>query len=280
MIIRKVLNNNLLLVDEQGQEQIAMGRGLRFSYKVGDTLNESDVEKIYILKDEKNTRDYIRLLEDVPSEYAEVIQNAIQLAQEKMNKKLNEQIFVTLLDHLLYALERDEKGIVLYNRMLWEIQKFYPKEYQTGLQVLEYINKKLGRSLPDAEAGNIAFHLVNAQMAPNMEGGARNGMLMVKMLKDIFQIVQLYYKKQIDEDSINYSRFAVHMQFFLQRLLEDKMLENGVATIYDSVAREQKNAAGCVSQIQKYIRNFLKKEIPKEEQIYLIVHIARVMEDT
>ncbi|OUP19017.1 antitermination protein BlgG [Lachnoclostridium sp. An196] len=280
MIIRKVLNNNLLLVDEQGQEQIAMGRGLRFSYKVGDTLNESDVEKIYILKDEKNTRDYIRLLEDVPSEYAEVIQNAIQLAQEKMHKKLNEQIFVTLLDHLLYALERDEKGIVLYNRMLWEIQKFYPKEYQTGLQVLEYINKKLGRSLPDAEAGNIAFHLVNAQMAPNMEGGARNGMLMVKMLKDIFQIVQLYYKKQIDEDSINYSRFAVHMQFFLQRLLEDKMLENGVATIYDSVAREQKNAAGCVSQIQKYIRNFLKKEIPKEEQIYLIVHIARVMEDT
>ena len=280
MIIRKVLNNNLLLVDEQGQEQIAMGRGLRFSYKVGDTLNESDVEKIYILKDEKNTRDYIRLLEDVPSEYAEVIQNAIQLAQEKMHKKLNEQIFVTLLDHLLYALERDEKGIVLYNRMLWEIQKFYPKEYQTGLQVLEYINKKLGRSLPDAEAGNIAFHLVNAQMAPNMEGGARNGMLMVKMLKDIFQIVQLYYKKQIDEDSINYSRFAVHMQYFLQRLLEDKMLENGVATIYDSVAREQKNAAGCVSQIQKYIRNFLKKEIPKEEQIYLIVHIARVMEDT
>ena len=49
MIIRKVLNNNLLLVEENGQEQIAMGRGLRFAYKVGDTIKDSDVEKVYIL---------------------------------------------------------------------------------------------------------------------------------------------------------------------------------------------------------------------------------------
>ena len=56
MIIKKVLNNNLLLVEsENGKEQIAMGKGLRFSYKVGERLRETDVEKIYMLKDEKNT---------------------------------------------------------------------------------------------------------------------------------------------------------------------------------------------------------------------------------
>lgn len=280
MIIRKVLNNNLLLVEENGREQIAMGRGLRFSYKVGDTLKESDVEKIYTLKDEKNTRDYIRLLEDAPAEYAGTIQNAIELAQQKMNGRLNEQIFITLFDHLIYALERYKKGIVLRNRMLWEIQKFYPKEYLAGTQILEYINQELNLELPDAEAGNIAFHLVNAQIDKSEnEAGLQNGMLMVKMLKDIFQIVQLYYRKQVDEDSINYSRFVVHMQFFLQRLLEDKMLENGDCSIYASVAAEQQNASGCVGQIRKYVRNLLGKEIPREEQTYLIVHIARVMEN-
>ena len=57
MIIKKVLNNNLLLVEsENGKEQIAMGKGLRFSYKVGERLRETDVEKIYMLKDEKNTQ--------------------------------------------------------------------------------------------------------------------------------------------------------------------------------------------------------------------------------
>ena len=70
MIIKKVLNNNLLLVEsENGKEQIAMGKGLRFSYKVGERLRETDVEKIYMLKDEKNTQDYIRLLQDVPASY-------------------------------------------------------------------------------------------------------------------------------------------------------------------------------------------------------------------
>lgn len=279
MKIKKVLNNNLLLVEEGGQEQIAMGRGLRFSYKVGDELREEDVEKFYTPKNERHTRDYIRLLEDAPAGYAKTIQNAIKLAQEKMAGKLNEQIFVTLFDHLLYALERSEKGIVLQNRMLWEIQKFYPKEYLTGSQVLEYLNKELPASLPEEEAGNIAFHLVNARLHPEEpEGGIENGMRMVKMLKDIFQIVQLYYKRQIDEDGMNYSRFVIHMQFFLQRLLEDKMLRDSGVSLYDSVVRDQKNAAGCVAQIQKYIKNLLGAEIPKEEQTYLIVHIARVME--
>ena len=46
MIIKKVLNNNLLLVEsENGKEQIAMGKGLRFSYKVGERLRETDVGK-------------------------------------------------------------------------------------------------------------------------------------------------------------------------------------------------------------------------------------------
>ncbi len=282
MVIQKILNNNLLQVKgKDGEEMIAMGKGLRFSYRVGDQLKEEDVEKIYLLKDEKNKRDYIRLLEDAPAEYAEVIQDAVEMANRRMSCTLNEQIFVTLFDHLIYALERLEKGIVLQNRMLWEIRKFYPKEYLVGTEVLEYINRELGVELPEAEAGNIAFHLVNAQISSQENStSAQNGMLMVKMLKDIFQIIQLYYHYQIDENSINYSRFVIHMQFFLQRLLEDKMLEEDGASIYESVltegSAEAKKAAGCVEQIRKYIRNLLGKEISREEQIYLIVHITRM----
>ena len=282
MVVQKILNNNLLQVKgKDGEEMIAMGKGLRFSYRVGDQLKEEDVEKIYLLKDEKNKRDYIRLLEDAPAEYAEVIQDAVEMANRRMSCTLNEQIFVTLFDHLIYALERLEKGIVLQNRMLWEIRKFYPKEYLVGTEVLEYINRELGVELPEAEAGNIAFHLVNAQISSQENStSAQNGMLMVKMLKDIFQIIQLYYHYQIDENSINYSRFVIHMQFFLQRLLEDKMLEEDGASIYESVltegSAEAKKAAGCVEQIRKYIRNLLGKESSREEQIYLIVHITRM----
>ena len=142
------------------------------------------------------------------------------------------------------------------------------------------INDKLNVALPEAEIGNIAFHLVNAQIHGKEEGGAENGVLMVRMLKDIFQIVQIYYKKQIDEKSMNYSRFVIHVQFFLQRLLEDKMLKDRTVSLFDAVSLESPEAAGCVEQIRKYIKNLLGKEITREEQVYLIVHIARVTENS
>ncbi len=135
MIIKKVLNNNLLLVEsENGKEQIAMGKGLRFSYKVGERLRETDVEKIYMLKDEKNTQDYIRLLQDVPASYAEVIQDAVQMVTCKMASRLNEQIFVTLSDHLIYALERYKKGSFYKTGCFGKFRNFIRKSICWGVR--------------------------------------------------------------------------------------------------------------------------------------------------
>jgi hypothetical protein len=43
----------------------------------------------------------------------------------------------------------------------------------------------------------------------------------------IFNLVQYHFKQPIDTDSINYSRFLVHMQFFLQRLQEESWTARG-----------------------------------------------------
>ena len=250
MIIEKFLNNNMLLVNDNHEEMIVMGKGLRFHYKVGDEIRDEDIEKTYILQDSTNKNGYLQVLENAPDIYLEIVHHIIEMAQLKISSPFNKQIFVTLLDHLLYAVERYEKGIVLQNRMLWEIQKFYPNEFMLGLQAVDYINEILNVKLPEAEAGNIAFHFVNAQIKSN-DLSTENGMLMVKMLKDIFQIIQLHYGYTIDENSLNYSRFVVHMQFFLQRLLEDKMLENENDDIYYTYIIKNSSALDCVEQIEK-----------------------------
>ena len=252
-----------------------MGKGLRFHYQVGDELREEDVEKIYVLQNTSQKKEYLQMIENAPEEYLEIIQHIIDIASQRISSILNDQIFVTLLDHLLYAVERYNKGIVLQNRMLWEIQKFYPNEFIIGSQSVDYINEKLNIQLPEAEAGNIAFHFVNAQINSNTLS-TENGMLMVKMLKDIFQIIQLHYKNSIDENTINYSRFVVHMQFFLQRLLEDKMLENETDDYYYSYIIKNSTSLKCVEKIEKYINNLLNKQISRDEKIYLIVHVSRI----
>ncbi len=109
---------------------------------------------------------------------------------------------------------------------------------------------------------------MNAQIHGKEEGGAENGVLMVRMLKRYFQIVQIYYKKQIDEKSIDYSRFVIHVQFFLQRLLEDKMLKRSDRSLLDAMSLESPKAAGCVEQnSKKYIKNLLGgKRLPERNR--------------
>lgn len=275
MRVVKILNNNYILVeDANGTEYIVMGRGLRFSNRVGDELKEENIQKIFAPKDKKSIRDWQQVLEGVPEELAEAIHSAILLADDAMPGKLNEQIFITLFDHLIFALERLEKGVVLQNRLLWEVQQFYPREFALGNVIIGYLNERLKVALPEEEAGNIAFHLVNAQTEnPDME----QTLLAIRMLKDIFNIVQFSFTKKIQTDSVHYTRFVTHMQFFLQRVLDDKMLSGSELMIFEQIAAGSPESYRCANKISDYIQKSLQVEIPREELLYLTIHIARII---
>ena len=116
--------------------------------------------------------------------------------------------------------------------MLWEIKQFYPKEYQVSERVLAFLNKELSIELPEEEAGNIAFHLVNAQSGQKDMG---NTILGIKMQKNIFNIIQMTFQKKLDVNSMNYTRLVIHIQFFLQRLFEDKMLDDQGVMFYEHI---------------------------------------------
>jgi len=276
MRVVKILNNNFLLVENEfGHENIVMGKGLRFLNEVGSELNQNDVEKIFVSKNSSFAKEYIRLIEETPLKYMEVVQEIIYRANERLKGNLHDQIFMTLLDHIIYAIERYKNHIVLQNRLLWEVKKFYPKEYEIGLYSLNYLNEELDMELPDEEAGNIAFHLVNAQTDEmNME----QTMLVIRMIKDIFNILQYQLQMTIHKDSINYSRFLTHMQFFIQRILDDKMLNNHNEFLFDQIQENYQKEMECAYRVRDYVHKTLQIIITKEELMYLAIHIIRIIE--
>lgn len=74
----------------------------------------------------------------------------------------------------------------------------------------------------------IAFHLVNAK---SDEKSMKNTLLTVKLMKDIVAIIQYHFGIIIDEESLSYSRFITHLQFFIQRLLEEKMVGQKMTSV-------------------------------------------------
>lgn len=275
MIVRKILNNNLLLAaDESGHEQIVMGKGLRFLNQVGEELCQEQIQKIFVLQDESAAQRYMQLLQDIPDTFAETLEDALQLAYEQFPGKLNDQLFVTLFDHLVYAVERCRRQIVLPNRLLWEVQRFYPKEFATGEQIRALLNERLDIELPPEEAGNIAFHLVNAQTEnPDMD----RTMQAMRMLKDMYGIIQMSFGRTIDEHSLHYSRFLTHMQFFIERVLDGKMLSSADIHVLEPVLEQNPQAYACAKRIASYMQRNLQVEIPREELIYLTIHMTRIM---
>ena len=276
MKIVKVMNNSLLIVkDKNNDEVIVMGKGIGFKMKAGDEVDESKVEKTFVPNDENLTKEYTRLIEETPSEYIEIVNHIIDYSKEMLDRALSEQLFFTLIDHVSYSVSRLENNIVLQNRLSWEVKRFYSKEFSVGVYSVNYINEKLNVNLPEEEAANIAFHLVNAQVE---YGDMEKTLDTVKILKDIFNIVQYNFNIIIDKDSINYSRFLTHLQFFVQRLLDDRLNISKDSFILQQVKNQYPKEYRCAELIGDYVKNTLDKDISNEELLYLTMHIIRVTE--
>jgi beta-glucoside operon transcriptional antiterminator len=225
MIVQKVLNNSLVLsMDDDNREVIVMGKGIGFNSRPGDEIAPEKIEKLFVTQTLGARSGYLEALSAIPDEVIEMAAMIISRANLQLAGKVREQIFFTLADHLTFAIERSRKGIAIQNRLLPEVRRFYPQQFRVASEAVTIIRQQYGIELPEEEAGNIAFHLVNGQS----EGDdVAQTMQSVKMLKDIFNLVQYHFKQQIDTESINYSRFLVHMQFFLQRLQEGSWTTRG-----------------------------------------------------
>ncbi|WP_411195226.1 BglG family transcription antiterminator LicT [Raoultella planticola] len=274
MIVQKVLNNSLVLsMDDDSREVIVMGKGIGFNSRPGDEIAAEKIEKLFVTQALGARSGYLESLSAIPDEVIEMAAMIISRANMQLASKVREQIFLTLADHLTFAIERSRKGIAIQNRLLPEVRRFYPQQFRVASEAVTIIRQQYGIELPEEEAGNIAFHLVNGQS----EGDdVAQTMQSVKMLKDIFNLVQYHFKQQIDTGSINYSRFLIHMQFFLQRLQEGELDGARDSFLLVQVIKEYPDAYRCALRIRDYVKAQLDITLGGNELLWLTVHLVRI----
>ncbi|HAB61466.1 MAG TPA: transcription antiterminator BglG, partial [Lachnospiraceae bacterium] len=156
----KLINNNIVCsIDVEGNEVILRGLGIGFNKKVNDSIEDEKVEKIYKMANKDASNKLQELLAEIPIEYVTVCTEIIEYATKTLNKKLNDNIYITLTDHISFAITRKDNKLEYRNVLLTEIKTFYEEEYQIGVQALEIIKDKLGVELSYDEAGFIALHI-------------------------------------------------------------------------------------------------------------------------
>lgn len=276
MIIRKVLNNNVAVIEsEDGKERIVMGKGLAFKKKAGDEIDTTKVDKTFVLTSGFAISKFEQLIADIPLETVKLADQIITMAKAELGKSLNDSIYITLTDHIYAALTRIQEGVIVKNPILYDIKRFYISEYNVALEALDCIETQTGIQLPKDEAGFIALYLANAQT--NAED-VKHVYEMTKVMQEITGIIRYFFNVTFDEDSVEYYRFITHLKFFAERLIFHQHYESeGIDDLFQVIVRKYKNSYQCVLKIAQFVQNKYDYALSLEEQLYLVVHIQRLI---
>ena len=273
IIIEKVINNNIISAYEKsGAEVIVMGRGIGFKKKQGEVVPADQISKIFRIKSRTLTEQFKELLANMPLERVRISDEIISHAKDHLKLKLNQSIYVTLTDHINFAIERVSQGIEPQNALLWEIKRFYPQEFQLGIYALELIQDRLGILLPEDEAGFIALHFVNAEYGTDI----RDAVKFPDQMQAIVDIVERDLGILLDESSLHYERFMTHIKFLIQRIYRKELLSSEDRELSLLMQRKYPREYQCSVKVAENIMQATGSRLSEEEIMYLSVHIRRV----
>lgn len=277
MIIEKVYNNNIVLSrNDMAEEVIVMGRGLAFQKQKGDSLDKGLIEKVFIIENADENVQLKKLIQDIDLEEIELSKEIILIAEDALKRSFSNTIYLSFTDHLHYTIERAREGIFIPNPLLYEIKRFYPKEYKLALQALLMIEERFGLHFPESEAAFIALHLANNMATPD---GMAITMKSTEIVRDILSIISNFFGILFDETSLSYTRMVTHLQYFVQRILTDKSYEEKDDFLYELVLSKYPKAFKCGLRIKSYLENKRTLEVRESEMIYLVIHINRVVQE-
>lgn len=269
-----VINNNVVsAVNERRQERILVGKGIGFKTHKGDSVDPAKVEKEYFLKSKSISGKLYALLAQTPEIYMEIADQITKRASEVLDKTLDENIFLNLIDHISFAVSRMEQGLEFKNTLLWEIAHFYPEEYKIAQYGLELVKEHTGYELPEDEAGSIAMHIVNAEFD---QGDMNDAVRMTELIHKIVSVVRYQYHMNFDEESVHFVRFITHLKFFATRLFRDKMLDGDDRDFQELIREKYPEAYECAEKISRLVWQDYQIAIPEEELVYLTVYIKRI----
>ena len=275
MIVEKVLNNNVVVsIDPKTKKEvILMGSGIAFNKKPGQQIDEKKIEKTFVVDDENLGNKIKKLINQIPEGIFEITDEIITHAIVELNTVLDKQIYVSLADHIAFALKRFRSGIIIKNELLNEVRRVHKAEFKVSLWAVDYINEKLGIELPEDEAGFIALHFVNAGYRET----TMKSITSTKIIKDILNIIKYNFAIELDEDDLNYDRLLTHLKYFAKRIVNNNQNNSTDSGFIKMISTTYPEAYECAVKIGDYILKNNDYYVNDDEIVYLTMHIQRVI---
>jgi len=217
-VIRKIFNNNVILAEKSSVEGelIFVGKGIGFSYKIGDEVLKSElkIDKEFAPIAGEKRENYIQLLEEIDSQVIGITEEIIAMVSSKLNEELDQHIRIGLADHIAFSLKRIKDGIEVTNPFLAETRTLYNQEYRLAEKAVQMIANRFELDIPESEVGFITLHIHGARN----ERGVSKTLKNTSLIKELVTEVENELGQKLSYESLNYARLVNHLRFALERI--------------------------------------------------------------
>lgn len=98
-----------------------------------------------------------------------------------------------------------------------------------------------------------------------------------KIMQEILNIIKYFFKVEFNEEAVAYYRFITHLKFFAQRVFNNSIYDEDESELFDILKEKYKKSYNCVLKIKAFIEHEYSYNLSDEEQLYLIIHIERIV---
>lgn len=274
MRILKPINNNVVsAIDDDGREIIVTGKGIGYRASEGSHIPEADVEKIFRMDSPTQLERLRDLFAQLPMQHMRVSDQIISYAKDKLGMHLNQSIYLTLPDHISFAVRRQRQGMPFGNPLLMEVRRFYPQEFLIGQYALEQIEQQLEIKMPADEAASIALHIVNAEYdSPTMN----ETLSITRLIQSILELVNSFPDFAFDDSGMDYERFVTHLKYLSQRVYRPEKTQRTDPAFVTAISAIYPDEFRHSDAIATFVEEKTGHHLSPEERSYLAVHLRRI----
>lgn len=138
------------------------------------------------------------------------------------------------------------------------------------------MNETFQIDLNEDEACSIVLHFLNAEQSDKT---FEQTMQETKIIKDIVDIVRMFYGIEFKEDAFSYRRFIIHLHYFAKRILQHETVISTDGSLIDLIKTNYQKAFECVERIAVYLQNTCQYKISNDEFVYLTIHVKKITEE-
>lgn len=276
-IVRAFNNNVVAAKDSAGRDYVLMGKGLGFNASGGRAIAAADVDRLFRPAEGEAVERLVALLGELAPQHLEIADRIGALVKERLGVDVPLTFALPLADHIAMAIERAERGDRIQIPLVSEVSYTFPAETRVAQESLKLIEASCGVRLPDDEVAAIALHIVSASSAG---GDIPTAMHLTAVVGEALQLIDQAFDVTVAPTSVATARFATHVRYLINRLQSGRQTADSSRFLWEAARTSHPREHQAALQIAELLSNRLDIAINREEELYLTLHVIRLVAES